>query len=244
MVLAGGSRNNRGGRPSCGASADEVRRLRAEGLSWRRIGRTLGIGSATAMRLCRLASVPKASQNPQGCRLSDADGIQDHPFEEASIKELFPPSPSPGGRDAVQESAPPAQPTRRPSTSLEAQVQRFADLLVTEYADRIEQRPKAFKSRVLALIRLRLPPYPRLSGRPQQLRITRAAEMHANQRREVALGVRKQISSIPIAQCCIPGFDKIRSDYVRRAEIDRLRDAVYARRRNRDRRRRPNRQMN
>jgi len=154
--------------------------------------------------------------------LSGWAGIQCHSFEEASPRVVRTP-----------------QPTQRPRISLDARVQRFVDELVRNYADRIEQRPKAFKSRVLALFSLRLPPYPRPSGRPQQLRITRAAEMYANQQREVTLGTRKQISWSPIAQRCIAGLGKIRSNYVRRIEIDRLRDAVYARRRKRNRSHRP-----
>lgn len=55
------------GRPRCQVSADEVRRLRDQGASWRQIATNLGIGSATAMRAYNAASrVGKASQNSGG----------------------------------------------------------------------------------------------------------------------------------------------------------------------------------
>jgi hypothetical protein len=53
-----------GGRPRVTATPAQVGRLRQQGLGWRRIGRTLGIGTATSMRLYdgRRRS-PEASQN-------------------------------------------------------------------------------------------------------------------------------------------------------------------------------------
>jgi hypothetical protein len=119
----------------------------------------------------------------------------------------------------------------RTKASLEADARQFSDDLLRRYGTRIKRRPKAFKSRVLALIRLNLPPYPKPRGRPRQLRVTRAAEMYAKQLRERDAGTRKQITWQPIARRCVAGFAKIRSAALRRAEIGRLRDAVYARRR-------------
>lgn len=130
------------------------------------------------------------------------------------------------GRQARLES-----PTRSRS-SLVADVQRFVDGLLQEHANRIKRRSSAFKKRVLALVGQRLPPYPKPSGRPQKPWITKAAEMYADQRREMKRGERKKVNWNPIAHACIHDFAKIRSAYKRRAEIDKLRDAVYRRRAN------------
>ena len=61
-------RKHPGGRPRVTADPDEVRRLRDLGASWRRIARTLDVGTATAMRLYSgPRAAPEASQNsPQG----------------------------------------------------------------------------------------------------------------------------------------------------------------------------------
>jgi hypothetical protein len=53
--------------------------------------------------------------------------------------------------------------------------------------------------------------------------------MYADQRREIKRGGRKRVNWSPIATACIQGFRKIRSEYKRRAELDKLRDAVYRR---------------
>ena len=123
------------------------------------------------------------------------------------------------------------QEVHKTKASLETDVRQFSDHLLRRYVTRIKRRRNAFKSRVLALVRLNLPPYPKPRGRPRQLRVTRAAEMYAKQLREKDEGTRKHITWQPIARRCIAGFAKIRSDTLRRAEIGRLRDAVYARRR-------------
>lgn len=39
------------GRPRCNTTVEDVRQVRSQGLTWRQIGKRLGIGSATAMRL-------------------------------------------------------------------------------------------------------------------------------------------------------------------------------------------------
>jgi hypothetical protein len=69
-----------GGRPRSKVSAEQVSALRAQGLSWREVGRTLGISSATARRLCDgAASVPKPCQNPEGRKADPqaAPGVED-----------------------------------------------------------------------------------------------------------------------------------------------------------------------
>ena len=115
--------------------------------------------------------------------------------------------------------------------SLESEVQRFVEALRRQYAGRAQRRPKAFKRRVLSLIAVQLPPYPKPSGRPQQSRITKAAEMYAKQQREIAAGRRDCVSWNPIANRCIAGYRKIHSVPWRQAELRRLRDAVYRRQR-------------
>ncbi len=46
-----GSLRHKGGRPRCIVGHTDVAELRGRGSSWRQIARTLGIGTATAMRL-------------------------------------------------------------------------------------------------------------------------------------------------------------------------------------------------
>jgi len=65
VVEAAPAKTSKGGRPRCPVSSAEVRRLRGQGQSWRQISRTLHIGTATAMRLCRLDTVPNPSQNSE-----------------------------------------------------------------------------------------------------------------------------------------------------------------------------------
>jgi hypothetical protein len=49
----GAPRANKGGRPRCAASPEQVHALRARGLSWGQIAKTLEIGKTTAARLAR-----------------------------------------------------------------------------------------------------------------------------------------------------------------------------------------------
>jgi len=66
MALGGNTGKNKGGRPKCRIAGARVQVLRAQGRSWRQIARELGIGTATAMRLCRLDATGNPSQNPVG----------------------------------------------------------------------------------------------------------------------------------------------------------------------------------
>ena len=124
------------------------------------------------------------------------------------------------------------------ANKLESDVEQFVGSLQFKYASRIKRRPKPFKKRVLALVKLYLPPQPKRSGRPRHARITKAAEMYAHQLQEIDRGSREQINWGPIAQSCIPGFDILRK-LQRGAELNKLRDAVYARRRWSKRKNRP-----
>jgi hypothetical protein len=66
MIASDASVNRRVGRPSVNIKPEQVGHLKAQGLSWRRIGKTLGIGTATAMRLFK--AIEGASPNIQDVR--------------------------------------------------------------------------------------------------------------------------------------------------------------------------------
>jgi hypothetical protein len=51
MIASLAALKNHRGRPRVTVRPEQVHQLRSEGLSWRRIAKVLGIGSATAMRL-------------------------------------------------------------------------------------------------------------------------------------------------------------------------------------------------
>jgi hypothetical protein len=112
---------------------------------------------------------------------------------------------------------------------LEADIVQFAESLRVKWAKRMDKRQKAFKARVISLIRVHLPPFPKPSGRPMQDYITRATEMFAGQQREIEAGHQLKINWLPIAAICIPGFAKIRSAATRKEVIGRLQSSVYAR---------------
>ncbi len=63
MSATEGAVKNQGGRPKVTAEPEQVHQLRTQGTSWRRIAKTLGIGTATAMRLIR--SIDRARPNTQ-----------------------------------------------------------------------------------------------------------------------------------------------------------------------------------
>jgi hypothetical protein len=136
-----------------------------------------------------------------------------------------------GPRGSVPIPQSEAEPNaKKPRASLAAEVRSFTDYLILRHATRVRMRPRALKERVVSLIRANLPPHPRPSGRRQKAHITKAAEMYTEQRREKKRGAIDRINWLPIAKVCVPGFDRIRSNQRRRAEIGKLRDAVYARR--------------
>ena len=115
--------------------------------------------------------------------------------------------------------------------SLDTLVEQFVSAIERGFPQRLKRRPKTLKRRVQYLIRTKLPPHPRPAGRPPRIHITRAVEMYRRQKREVEQGKRAEVNWLPIAQECIPGFAKIRSELKRRVEVTRLRNAVYARER-------------
>jgi DNA invertase Pin-like site-specific DNA recombinase len=53
MTSSGTSARKLVGRPRVSITPEQVQELRSEGISWRKIAKALGIGTATAMRLLR-----------------------------------------------------------------------------------------------------------------------------------------------------------------------------------------------
>ncbi len=53
MIASEAVVKNRGGRPRVTATPEQVHQLIGQGISWRRVAKALGIGTATAMRLLR-----------------------------------------------------------------------------------------------------------------------------------------------------------------------------------------------
>ena len=69
------SQKDPGGRPRLAVSRDELMRLRAQRMSWRRIGQHLGIGASTAFHLWQDGITPKAREKPvQKPRGDDSGG--------------------------------------------------------------------------------------------------------------------------------------------------------------------------
>jgi hypothetical protein len=118
---------------------------------------------------------------------------------------------------------------KRRATGLEADIARIAESLCLKWAQRARTRPKAFKARVISLMSLYFPPFPKPSGRPKQNYITRATDMFAQQQRAIETGLQAHTNWLPIAVACIPGFSKIRSVAKRKEVIGRLQSSVYAR---------------
>ena len=63
MTACRAETKRRVGRPSVTINPEQVDEMKRQGLSWRRIARVLGIGTATAMRLLR--SIERAGLNVQ-----------------------------------------------------------------------------------------------------------------------------------------------------------------------------------
>jgi len=140
-------------------------------------------------------------------------------------------------RIAAEEAAkPPAKRKKKrrpkrvsPTDPLNRMVKRFVAELRQEYPDRFKRRAKPFKERVLSLIRLHLPPYPKPGGRPPKPSITKAAEMYKQQQREWKGRKPFKANWLPIARECVPGFRNIRTAARRRTVLGKLRNSVYAR---------------
>lgn len=100
---------------------------------------------------------------------------------------------------------------------------------VTEFAAEIRDRHGLLDRKVARKVSRRLEylitPRPRI-GRPPEERITRATKMYERQR--LACNGRR-VNWKEIGRECIPGYDEFRSDYRRRVELMKLRNAVYSR---------------
>lgn len=112
---------------------------------------------------------------------------------------------------------------------LAARIDRFCQELLTDFASRVKSHPKGFRTRVLALVRKRLPPFKKPAGRPKSDRVTLATEIYQGQRLEIAQQGRSRIDWLAIARQADPSFVTIKTEYRRRVVLKRLRDAVYVR---------------
>ena len=65
---------HRVGRPRVRIQPEQVGQLKGQGVSWRRIGRALGIGTATAMRLFK--SLDGARPNTQDARPKTPEQVE------------------------------------------------------------------------------------------------------------------------------------------------------------------------
>ena len=66
MIASRAAVKRRVGRPNVSIKPEQVDELKRQGLSWRRIRKALGIGTATAMRLLR--SIERARPDSQDVR--------------------------------------------------------------------------------------------------------------------------------------------------------------------------------
>lgn len=73
MIPSNPATKRRVGRPSVSITPEQVEELKRQDVSWRRIGKTLGIGTATAIRLFR--SVERARASAQNAPSKNSGGI-------------------------------------------------------------------------------------------------------------------------------------------------------------------------
>jgi hypothetical protein len=73
MITSSAAAKRRVGRPSVSIKPEQVDELKRQDVSWRRIGKTLGIGTATAMRLLR--SIERARLNVQNAPPKTQEGL-------------------------------------------------------------------------------------------------------------------------------------------------------------------------
>lgn len=123
--------------------------------------------------------------------------------------------------------------SRRKPDRLDALVQEFVDRVLLEFPCRARHRPQALKDALLAMVRRRMPPFPKRPGRPPSPRITLATEAFLAQRREIEAGARTIVSWAAIGQAANSRFREWNS-YRRKRELARLRAAISARLRRRE----------
>lgn len=123
--------------------------------------------------------------------------------------------------------------------ALERTIESFAMALKADpvFKRWLTRSPRAFKKEATRLLAAHLPRRP--GGRPRAARITRAAALFVEQRREVRNRTRKSVNWYQIATAADPNFQNIRSLFHRRAEIMVLRSSVYRRLERQQKHRRP-----
>ncbi len=72
----------KGGRPHARVNVEDLRTLRASGMSWRGIGRALGIGASTALHLCRSEMAPEMAR--KGVQKPRRDVLRDKQVLDSS----------------------------------------------------------------------------------------------------------------------------------------------------------------
>jgi hypothetical protein len=131
---------------------------------------------------------------------------------------------------AAEAAPPPGRSSRRRSPfRLEDDVRLFVEQLLARYPQRAQHRARAFKKRIVSLLSVQLPPYPRRPGRKETKPISRAAELYLGQRREIREGRRQKVNWGLIAQQCVKDFAKILSEDRRARVLTRLRNSTHAR---------------
>lgn len=73
MIASTTATKRRVGRPSVSIKPEQVDELKHQNVSWRRIGKTLGIGTATAMRLFR--TIERTGLNVQNTPPKTQEGL-------------------------------------------------------------------------------------------------------------------------------------------------------------------------
>jgi len=121
--------------------------------------------------------------------------------------------------------------------TLSADVAAFASHLLQKYHHRFRRRPVATKKRILKLLAVLLPPYPRPGGRKRSKNITTACRMFDLQQREIRSGRHRRTDWVGIALECCLAYKSARSQLRRSQLLRSLESAVYARRKRTSRRR-------
>lgn len=114
---------------------------------------------------------------------------------------------------------------------LAKRVQQFTEDLKTGFRRTIARRPKAFRNRVLRLIRVQLPPYPGPRGRPKDPTLTAGFELYRTQKKQIEQGTHthNKLDWPAIARVAHPGFETIKNPHKRRSLLARVRNSIYTR---------------
>jgi len=110
---------------------------------------------------------------------------------------------------------------------LDADVQRFIDLLKEKYPTRVKHRSQAFKQRVLGLVRVKLPPYPKPKGRPPGHHLAQGARAYLKRRQEKSGGRLTRAEWKEIAQAHHPVYRSAKSNWRRESLLRTYQNSVY-----------------